>query len=48
MTVLEIYLTTNIRNHFKVRHTTNRKILNKIYIEDFIKALRKIREGRKS
>lgn len=48
MTVSEIYLTTNIRNHFKVRHTTNRKILNKIYIEDYIKALRKIRKGRKS
>lgn len=46
MKVQEIYLTTNIRKHFKNRHTTNRKILNKIYIEDYIKALRKIRKGK--
>ena len=43
MTVREIYLTTNIRKHFAARHITERKILNKIYIEDYIKALRKLR-----
>ena len=43
MKVQEIYLTTNIRSHFKARHKTDRKILNKIYIEDYIKALRKLR-----
>ena len=46
MTVREIYLTTNIRGHFKARHITDRKILNKIYIEDYIKALRKIRKDK--
>jgi len=43
MTVQEIYLTTNIRKHFARRHITDCKILNKIYLKDYIKALRKLR-----